>query len=253
MSYNKKLYAALDAFTGELADRGWNELRIQDLELDDLSILKSLELVLPKNVSLTIDYTIDETYDPGLREDTELADFIREEAAVIKENGAEQSEYSYLFGKCFIKDDGHTAVRIVGDCKRKDTGGCIEAIHNTNEPMPFVYEKLEYYARQNDEYDKGWNFGTTWAYEALFDEPSLPGVDVNVPVECEELFRLDAEGCLWTENEECVEWHYWAPLEPAKYDKLRADAERHLPRTLEYRARVKEEEEKKEENNDTEE
>ena len=63
MSKNEILYQALNVLTDELIDRGWCDINIQQLELDEISILKAIEFALPKNVFLTIDYNIDEDDD----------------------------------------------------------------------------------------------------------------------------------------------------------------------------------------------
>ena len=243
MSKNEILYQALNVLTDELIDRGWCDMNIQQLELDEISILKAIEFALPKNVFLTIDYNIDEDDDSEeviLKPDSELSDYMHEEEAVIKENGADQKEYSYLFGKCFMKDDGTKAVRIIEECHRKDEDHLIESICQSNDPMPFIYEQVELFYHSNDEYEEGWNFGEGFAYKALFNEKNLPGVDVNVPVECGDYFRLDADGQLWTENEELQEWHIWEEISPKKYDKLHAEAEANLLKVIERKAEKEE-------------
>ena len=70
MSKNEILYQALNVLTDELIDRGWCDMNIQQLELDEISILKAIEFALPKNVFLTIDYNIDED-DENLPESTD--------------------------------------------------------------------------------------------------------------------------------------------------------------------------------------
>ena len=91
----------------------WSEQYIQELSLDELSELKKIELFLPRNVFLTIDYD-DEDEDEDeeeytTKEDTELADFITDAEDMMK-NSADKKDYESLFGRYFLRTDDRKAI-----------------------------------------------------------------------------------------------------------------------------------------------
>ena len=221
--------------------------------MDELSILKTIECILPKNVFLTIDYNIkkdDETDE--LKADSELSDYIEEESAVIKENGAIQRIYSELYNKCYIKDDGSAAIMILSDCLKNDDNDCIKNLHNpdSNSPLPFLYERLDFSDYTEKNIQRGWNFGNSFGYKTIFKEKNvIQGIEVNIPIPTQDYFYLAADMNLWSENKELIEWNRWLPISFKKYYKFRTDAEKNLAIRLEKKNKNKEKKRSKKENN----
>lgn len=242
---NKELYSIIYELSYESYSRDWINKDVRELSLDEISMLKTIEDFLPKNVFLTIDYLGNfrkrEDGEIDTLNESEISDYIREEEAVIVENGASQHQYETLFGKCFIKDDGSEAIRVIGDCKKKDDEGIIDGFRNSEDPLPFLFEMIEGVSDDDDdERNAGWNFREPFAYNELFGEDSgIPGLDVNVPVDYEQYFRLDAEGQLWSNVDEDLDWHKWIQITASQYDECRTEAEHNLSEYLKKKQKRK--------------
>ena len=216
------------------------EMMVQDLDLEDLSFLKRIEDVLPKNVKLTIDYDIsedDESFD--VKDVDEFTDYIDEEEAVILENGAEIHEYQSLFGKYFMRSDYDAVIHVYDDTDMKRRGLTEEyELSVETGVIPFTYERIDDYGERSPEDLKqfpdmyhGWNYSviTEGTYSSLGfkDSSKRPGVGINFPYDDADcLFRLDADGILWSQSYCNKEWFMWHELDEKEYMRIRAIAQK---------------------------
>lgn len=216
------------------------ECTVQQLDLEDLSFLKRIEDVLPKNVKLTIDYEVtDDTESFDAKDIDEFTDYIEEEEAVILENGAPVSSYTALFGKCFMRSDCGAVIRIFDDADMQKSRMKEEYEMSTGSGViPFTYERIDDFGEHSPEERKlypdmyhGWNYSvmTEMTYESLGfkDGSRRPGTGINFPFDDADcLFRLDADGILWSQSNCVKEWFMWHELDSREYGKIRAEAQR---------------------------
>lgn len=245
MPDDKFLYNVVSVLKDVLLEREWYDKKIEELSLDELSILKDIEGVLPKNVFFTVDYEVEDSDDDEddellldpVKSESELADYIRDEEVYITENGvSHQGEYTTLFGRCFVRNDERLAVRVLGECVRRDKHNIIDSLTDSNMPLPFLYEELFCV----DGVGNDWRYASSATYKELFEDDNVPaGLNVNVPADIEELFYLDADGGLWSNIEEFPEWHSWKEISPQQYEKMRRAAEKHLVRDEEKKTSKK--------------
>ena len=108
---NTRLLSILHELKGELYDRQWDEQLIQHLSLDEISIIKEIEDLLPMNTFISIDYEIKEDDEEAIiKDDSELADFITEEEAAIRANAGENIQRSK---EVHPERKGHVSVEAV--------------------------------------------------------------------------------------------------------------------------------------------
>lgn len=216
------------------------ELMVQDLDLENLSLLKRIEDVLPKNVKLTIDYDVtedDESFD--VKEDDEFTDYIGEEEAVILENGADVGEYTKLFGKFYVRSDFDAVIHILDDKDMKRRGLTEEYEMSVQSGvLPFTYERIDDYGERSAEDLENfpdmyhdWNYSviTEGTYSSLGfkDSSKRPGIGINFPYDDADcLFRLDADGVLWSQSYCNKEWFMWHEFNEKEYMRIRAIAQR---------------------------
>lgn len=210
------------------------EIMVQQLDLEDLSFLKRIEDVLPKNVKLTIDYEVtDDTESFDVKDIDEFTDYIEEEEAVILENGAAISSYYSLFGKCFMRSDYDAVVRIFDDSDMKKPH--MKDEYNMSIEcgvVPFTYERIDDFGERSQEDLKrypdmyhGWNYSvmTEMTYESLGFKNSKkrPGIGINFPYDDADcLFRLDADGMLWSQSYCSKEWFMWHEIDEKEFIKI---------------------------------
>lgn len=211
----------------------WSEQCIQDLSLDDLSELKKIELFLPKNVFLTVDYDIDDEDDEfAVKDDSEMADFITEAEETMK-NSADKKDYESLFGRYFLKIDGQKAVHILNwpkkDSEEKKFKELIKAGHH-----PFIYEVVEYNPFEDTRYGQkvGWHFPYLSYYENVFneDDPALVSrYEVNLPVQegCELYYDAD-ENVLWEGENDWTDWERYEEIDAVLFEEFVTEAEKFL-------------------------
>ena len=216
------------------------ERMVQELDLEDLSFLKRIEDVLPKNVKLTIDYDVTEDVESfDVKDDDEFTDYIDEEEVVILENGADIRDYSALFDKYFIRSDFDAVIHIYDDSDMKRRG-MIEEYEMSIESgvVPFTYERIDDYGEHSPEDLKrypdmyhGWNYSviteSTYSSLGFKDSAKRPGIGINFPYDDADcLFRLDADGVLWSHSYCSKEWFMWQELDSKEYMRIRAIAQK---------------------------
>lgn len=213
----------------------WSEQYIQELSLDELSELKKIELFLPRNVFLTIDYD-DENEDEdeeeyATKEDTELADFITDAEDMMK-NSADKKDYESLFGRYFLRTDDRKAIHILKWPKTNPDeykfSELIKAGHH-----PFIYEVVEYNPVEDTRYNQkvGWHYPYLSFYETIFheDNPALVSrYEVNLPVdEGTELYYDASDNVLWEGENDWTDWDRYEEIDAVLFEEFVTEAEKY--------------------------
>ena len=227
---NTRLLSILHDLKGELYDRQWDEQLIQHLSLDEISIIKEIEDLLPMNTFISIDYEIKENDEEAIiKDDSELADFITEEEAAITENGARHSDYEKPAGRPFVRADGMEAVVFGAIVEREDEEGIIEELSSVDvTPAPVFYQLVEFHDEDDGICPVGWNFSDSWSFNKLFDQKEERGFEVNVPIEFERRFYLDNDGDVWTNIDEMKRWYSWYEISQDAWKHIKDAAEENL-------------------------